>query len=114
MSSGFFLSVFVACSTPRDLCGELVEDRATGSCQCPEGTMRTDDPWTCLLPDGGLIRDPSAPDAARDASIGDGGVVLDTGVDASLIDPVDAGDDSPADSGCCAPSSTSRSFSTTR
>ena len=62
--------------------------------------MRTDDPWTCLLPDGGLIRDPSAPDAARDASIGDGGVVLDTGVDASLIDPVDAGDDSPADSGC--------------
>jgi hypothetical protein len=61
--------------------------------------MRTDDPWTCLLPDGGTIRDPSAPDAARDTGTGDADVV-DTGVDANPIDPVDAGDASPADSGC--------------
>lgn len=62
--------------------------------------MRTDDPWTCLLPDGGTIRDPSAPEAARDAGTVDVGVVVDTGVDASPIEPVDAGDESPADSGC--------------
>jgi hypothetical protein len=61
--------------------------------------MRTDDPWTCLLPDGGTIRDPSAPDAARDTGTGDADAV-DTGVDANPIDPVDADDASPADSGC--------------
>lgn len=90
--------LFVACSTtPSDLCGDLVEDRATGSCQCPEGTTRTDDPWTCLLPDGGTIRDPSAPDAGGALDASD---VVDAGGDVGTVEPLDAGEDSPSDSGC--------------
>ncbi|MCB9614153.1 MAG: hypothetical protein H6722_17075 [Sandaracinus sp.] len=60
-----------------------------------------EDPWTCLLPDGGTIRDPNAPDASRDAGREDDGgsdASFDAGVDAS--EP-DAGEDAgPPDGGC--------------
>lgn len=65
-----------ACVDNSNLCGDLVEDRATGSCQCPEGTTRSEDVWTCVLPDGGVIRNPNADggtDAAVDSSNGDVG-----------------------------------------
>lgn len=62
------ISSLVACVDNSDLCGDLVEDRATGSCQCPEGTTRGEDVWTCVLPDGGLIRAPR-PDGGPDAQI---------------------------------------------
>jgi hypothetical protein len=57
-----------ACVDNSNLCGDLVEDRATGSCQCPEGTTRGEDVWTCVLPDGGVIRDPNA-DGGTDATV---------------------------------------------
>ena len=59
----------VGCSSvPDDLCGDLVENPALGACECPEGTVRDEaDPWTCLLPDGGTITDPNAPDSSMDA-----------------------------------------------
>lgn len=66
VASLFASSLLLACSdVPSDLCGDLVEDRATGSCQCPEGTERGDDVWTCVLPDGGTIRDPNSPDGGE-------------------------------------------------
>lgn len=81
---------FLACNTtPSNICGDLVEDRATGSCQCPEGTTRGEDVWTCLLPDGGIIRDPNAPDS--------GSPRPDAGVDAGERD---SGTDAVADDGC--------------
>lgn len=59
-----------ACSGDDPSCGELEEDRENGRCVCPEGTTPTEDGWSCVLPDGGSIRNPSAPDAA----LHDGGV----------------------------------------
>lgn len=62
--------ILVACGqSSSDICGDLVVDRDTDSCQCPEGTEPGDDVWTCVLPDGGTIRDPNAPDASRDSGL---------------------------------------------
>lgn len=81
-------SVLACTDTPSDLCGDLVEDPATDSCRCPEGTEPGDDVWTCLLPDGGTIRHPNPPDASVDSE--------DAGRDAG---PFDAGmlDGGPSD-----------------
>lgn len=96
-ASFFAAFLLAACGgAPSDLCGELVEDRETDSCRCPEGTEPGDDVWTCVLPDGGTIRDPNAPDAARDSGLDDAGPVdLDSGTDAG----VDAGADTGVDAG---------------
>lgn len=90
-------------SSNADLCGDLVEDRATGSCRCPEGTTVGEDPWTCVLPDGGTLRNPNAPDASAHGG-DDAGEARDSGVDAGPDDagaddagPEDAG---PEDGGC--------------
>ncbi|MCB9620886.1 MAG: putative metal-binding motif-containing protein [Sandaracinus sp.] len=65
----------LACGgTPKDLCGDLVEDRTLGRCVCPEGTTPSDDGWSCLLADGGVIKDPSAPPDASTSFSRDGGV----------------------------------------
>lgn len=93
----------LACgSSSADLCGELVEDPTTGSCRCPEGTSVGEDPWTCLLPDGGTIRDPNAPDASRDAGGDDTGVdtSFDSGVDSGEPDASEPEDAGPPDGGC--------------
>jgi hypothetical protein len=96
-ASFFAAFLLAACGgAPSDLCGELVEDRETDSCRCPEGTEPGDDVWTCVLPDGGTIRDPNAPDAARDSGLDDAGPIeLDSGTDAG----VDAGADTGVDAG---------------
>lgn len=57
-----------ACVDSSNLCGDLVEDRATGSCRCPDGTTPGEDVWTCVLPDGGVIRGPNA-DGGADAVV---------------------------------------------
>lgn len=96
-ASFFAAFLLAACGgPPSDLCGDLVVDPETDSCQCPEGTERGDDVWTCVLPDGGTIRDPNAPDASRDSGPDDAGPVeVDSGTDAG----VDAGADSGVDAG---------------
>lgn len=68
-----------ACSTaPDDPCGDLIEDTELGRCICPPDTITSEDGWSCLLPDGGIVSDPNAPG------------------DASTTFPTDAG---PIDSG---------------
>ncbi len=65
----------LACGgTPKDLCGELEEDRVLGRCVCPAGTTPSEDGWSCLLADGGVIVDPSAPPDASTAFPRDGGL----------------------------------------
>lgn len=66
------LALVLGCSTvPSNLCGDLVENPTLGSCECPAGTTRDEtDPWACLLPDGGTIRDPNAPDSSMDGGNG--------------------------------------------
>lgn len=98
IAASFFAAFLLAAcgGPPSDLCGDLVVDPETDSCQCPEGTERGDDVWTCVLPDGGTIRDPNAPDASRDSGPDDAGPVeVDSGTDAG----VDAGADSGVDAG---------------
>ncbi|MCA9611660.1 MAG: hypothetical protein H6722_30640 [Sandaracinus sp.] len=86
-----FVPLLLACPpSSANPCGELVEDRSSGSCQCPEGTLRTEDPWTCLLPDGGTIRDPRAPDSSIDGG-------ADAGADARPTDAAPS-EDAPLDS----------------
>jgi hypothetical protein len=64
-----------ACSTaPDDPCGDLIEDRVLGRCICPPDTIQSDDGWSCLLPDGGVLVDPNAPDGSTptfDAGVSD-------------------------------------------
>jgi hypothetical protein len=96
----------VACgSSSRNLCGELVEDTATGSCRCPDGTRPGGDGWTCLLPDGGVIRDPNAPDATvdagADADVSEPDAGSDAGLDAGSDAGLDAGDDDAGTDGGC-------------
>lgn len=43
-------------------------------CVCPEGSIQSDDGWSCLLPDGGVIVDPNAPDGASTSFPRDGGM----------------------------------------
>lgn len=100
------LVVAVACgSSSRNLCGELVEDTATGSCRCPDGTRPGGDGWTCLLPDGGVIRDPNAPDATvdagADAEVDGPDAGRDAGLDAGSDAGLDAGDDDAGTDGGC-------------
>jgi hypothetical protein len=62
----------IGCSTvPADPCGDLIEDRVLGRCVCPPDTVQSDDGWSCLLPDGGTLTNPMAPDSAvpPDASV---------------------------------------------
>lgn len=107
-TSFFAVSLFllVGCSdTPSNLCGDLVENRETGACECPEGTTRGEDVWTCLLPDGGTIRDPNAPDASRDSGTEDDAGAPDAGFDAGFDAGSDAGEpdtgvDAGSDGGC--------------
>jgi hypothetical protein len=54
-------------------CGDLIEDPVRGRCLCPPGSTASEDGWTCLLDDGGVIRDPNAP------------------ADASMVFPMDGG-----------------------
>lgn len=105
IATSFFaasLFLLVGCSdTPSNLCGDLVENRATGACECPEGTTRGEDFWTCLLPDGGILRDPNAPDASRDSGTEDDAGEPDAGFDGgSDASEPDAGVDAGADGGC--------------
>lgn len=98
-TSFFTASLFLlaGCSDTSNLCGDLVENRATGACECPEGTTRGEDFWTCLLPDGGILRDPNAPDASRDSGTNDDAAAPDAGFDAGS----DAGEpDAGSDGGC--------------
>ncbi|MCU0673043.1 MAG: putative metal-binding motif-containing protein [Myxococcota bacterium] len=100
IAASFFAALLLAaCGGPSsDLCGELVVDPETDSCQCPEGTERGDDVWTCVLPDGGTIRDPNAPDASsRDSGMEDAGLDLDSGMDSGVDAGMDAGE---PDGGC--------------
>lgn len=104
IAASFFAALLLAaCGGPSsDLCGELVVDLETDSCQCPEGTERGDDVWTCVLPDGGTIRDPNAPDASRDSGLEDAGTVeVDSGTDASVDAGTDAGVDAGEPDGGC-------------
>lgn len=76
----FVLPWSFACGgAPKDLCGELEEDRVLGRCVCPAGTTPSDDGWSCLLADGGVMVDPSAPPDASTSFPRDGGVAPDTG-----------------------------------
>ncbi|MCB9636400.1 MAG: hypothetical protein H6721_30195 [Sandaracinus sp.] len=68
------LTLVSACTSKRNLCGDLVEDRATGSCRCPEGSTPVGDGWSCVLADGGVIRNPNGP------------YVLDGGLDGGVAD----------------------------
>ncbi len=74
------LILLVGCGgPPRDLCGDLIEDRVMDRCVCPEGSIQSDDGWSCLLPDGGVIVDPNAPDDASTSFPRDGGIDGATG-----------------------------------
>ncbi|MCU0677745.1 MAG: hypothetical protein MUE69_33830, partial [Myxococcota bacterium] len=74
------LIVLVGCGgPPRDLCGDLIEDRVMDRCVCPEASIQSDDGWSCLLPDGGVIVDPNAPDDASTSFPRDGGLDGATG-----------------------------------
>lgn len=62
---GTLILLFGACGTaPDDPCGDLIEDRVLGRCICPPDTIQSDDGWSCLLPDGGVVIDPNAPDGS--------------------------------------------------
>lgn len=72
---GTLILLFGACGTaPDDPCGDLIEDRVLGRCICPPDTIQSDDGWSCLLPDGGVVVDPNAPDGSTptfDAGVSD-------------------------------------------
>lgn len=62
---GIALLLHGACSTvPDDICGDLIEDTVLGRCICPPDTTPSEDGWSCLLSDGGVIVDPNAPDGS--------------------------------------------------
>lgn len=55
----------IGCHTaPSNICGDLIEDTVLGRCICPPDTTPSEDGWSCLLPDGGMLSNPMAPDAA--------------------------------------------------
>jgi len=63
--------VVIGCNTaPADPCGDLIEDRVLGRCVCPPDTVQSEDGWSCLLPDGGMIVNPNAPDAGSNPDSG--------------------------------------------
>ncbi len=80
----FAALVVTACSGPEVTCpAPMLIDRAMDRCVCPEGMEATEDGWSCMSLDGGVM-DGGLSDAAFDGGA-DAGVQPDSGVDAGDV-----------------------------